>query len=266
LQRRGGLYRFPASYCRYSEHPFVVDVFEEVEEQIRSERYRALGLKLLPWAIGAAVAGVVVAGGLWGWDAWSNSQGDKAATTYMEALTARGQNDTTKAYTLLEEVAKAPVKGYPAMAMMAQASIRLDEGKTAEAVALLDKAAKATNDPVLSDGARLKSALALLDTAPYKDLEARLKPLMEEKRPYRLQAREALAFAKIMNGRPQDAKDDFLVLSQVLDASDGMRQRAQAALALIESGSAANIPAAVKLAATLPPPPPMPQVQQGPAQ
>lgn len=255
----------------------MVDVFEEVEEQIRAERYKALGLKLLPWAIGAGVAAVIFAGGLWGWDAWSTSQGDKAAKTYIEAMKAREQGDETKAFTLLGEVAKAPVKGYPVMALMSQAGMRLNAGKTDEAVALLDQAAKVANDPVLADLARLKSALALLDTAPYKDLEARLTPLMEEKRPYRLEAREALAFAKIMAGKPGDAKADFVVLSQVLDASDGMRQRAQAAIALIDSGSAATIPSAVKAAAALPPPaPPMPagmmppgaepQVQQGPAQ
>lgn len=255
----------------------MVDVFEEVEEQIRAERYKALGLKLLPWAAGAAVAAVIAAGGLWGWDAWSNGQGDKAATTYLEALKAREAGDDTKAFTLLGEVAKSPVKGYPALALMSQAGIRLNDGKTDEAVALLDQAAKVAKDPIIADEARLKSALALLDTAPYKDLETRLKPLMEEDRPYRLEAREALAFAKIMAGRPKDARADFVVLSQILDASDGMRQRAQAAIAVIDSGSAANIPAAVKLAATLPPPQPVmpegmlppgaaPQAQQGPAQ
>ena len=255
----------------------MVDVFEEVEEQIRTERYKALGLKLLPWAIGVGVAAVIFAGGLWGWDAWTTSQGDKAATTYIEALKAREQGDETKAFTLLGEVAKAPVKGYPALALMSQAGMRLAAGKTDEAVALLDEAAKVAGDPVLADEARLKSALALLDTAPYKDLEARLTPLMEETRPYRLEAREALAFAKIMAGKPADAKADFVVLSQVLDASEGMRQRAQAAIALIDSGSASTIPAAVKAAAALPPQaPPLPagmqapggapQVQQGPAQ
>jgi len=47
-----------------------------------------------------------------------------------------------------------------------------------------------------------------------------------------------------------------VVLSQVLGASEGQRQRAGAAIALIDSGSAPAIPAAVKAAAVLPPPPP----------
>ena len=143
----------------------MVDVFEEVEEQIRAERYKALGLKLLPWAIGAGVAAVIFAGGLWGWDAWSTSQGDKAAMTYIEAMKAREQGDETKAFTLLGEVAKAPVKGYPVMALMSQAGMRLNAGKSDEAVALLDQAAKVANDPVLADLYWEQIPVTLLDGA-----------------------------------------------------------------------------------------------------
>jgi hypothetical protein len=250
----------------------VVDVFEEVEEQIRTERYKALGLKLLPWAIGLAILAVVAAGGIWGWDAWTRSQGEKAAETYVEALKAAGAGDETKAFTLLGEVAEAPVKGYPEMALMAQGGLRAQAGKTDEAVALFDKAAGKAKDPVIADLARLKSALALLDTAPYKDVEGRLTPLMEENRPYRLEAREALGFAKVVAGKPAEARNDFVVLTTVLGASQSMRQRAGAMVALIDSGSASSITQAAKLAATLPPPAPglpegaMPQAQQGPAQ
>lgn len=250
----------------------MVDVFEEVEEQIRAERYKALGLKLLPWVIGLVVVGVLAAGGIWGWDYWTRTQGEKAASTYVEALKAGQEGDQTRAFTLLDDVAKAPVKGYPSLALMTQAGMRLEAGKTEEAIKLLDQAAKKASDPAIADLAAYKAALLLVDTAPYKDLEARLTPLMAEKRPYAMEAREALAFAKIMAGKPNDAKADFIVLSQALTASDGMRERAQAALRLIDSGSAAVMPAAAKLSATLPPPPPqmpqgmMPQGPEGPAQ
>ena len=83
------------------------------------------------------------------------------------------------------------------------------------AVALLDQAAEAAPDPVIGDAARLKSAFALLDTAPYKDVEARLTPLMKDGRPYRVQAREALAFAKLMAGNAAGARDDFTVIEQL---------------------------------------------------
>lgn len=243
----------------------MVDVFEEVEDQIRSERYRALAIKALPWALGIAAAVLIAALLFWGWDTYTKGKGDKASETYMAALEAGAQGDLAGAYAKFDEVAKSGARGYKGLALMAQGGMRMDAGKTEEAVKLWDESAKASTDPVLGDLARLKSALALLDTAPYKDLEGRLTPLMENKRPYRLQAREALAFARVMAGKTAEAKADFTYLSQVLGSSDGMRRRAQAALTLIDSGSAGAIPAAVKAAALLPPPAPqMPAGMMGP--
>jgi len=244
----------------------VVDVFEEVEGQIRAERYRTLLFRLLPWVLGVGAA-VLIAYLAWeGWNHWTRSQADKASETFVAAMNAGRQGDETGAFSLLGQVAKSPSRGYAALALMQQGGMRIEAGKTAEGVKLFDEAARVAPDPMLGDLARLKSALALLDTASYKDLEGRLKPLMEEKRPYRMEAREALAFAKLMAGRPAEARGDFLFLSQVLGASEGMRQRAGAAMALIDSGSAAAIPAAVKAAQALPPPGPMtpgaPQAQQ----
>jgi hypothetical protein len=96
-------------------------------------------------------------------------------------------------------------------------------------VAYFDQAAKLSPNPVLADLAGLNSALALIDTAPYKDVEARLTPLMGEKSPYRVQAKEALAFAKLQAGDLAGARGDFLVLSSSLDnSSDEIRERAQA--------------------------------------
>jgi len=243
----------------------VVDVFEEVEDQIRTERYRSVAIKALPWVLGVAAAALIAALAFWGWDTYSKAQADKASETFMAALEANSQGDQAGAFARFGEVAKSNARGYRGLALMAQGGMRMEAGKADEAVKLWDEAAKASSDPVLGDLARLKSALALLDTASYKELEGRLTPLMEDKRPYRLQAREALAFAKIMAGKPGEAKSDFTYLSQVLGASDGQRRRAQAALALIDSGSASAIPAAVKAAALLPPPPPqMPEGLMGP--
>jgi hypothetical protein len=234
----------------------VVDVFEEVEDQIRIERYRAMAIRALPWAAGVFVAALVAALAYWGWSSHVQSQADKSSETYMAALEAYAQNDQAGAYAKLGDVVKIGAKGYKGLALMHQGGMRLEAGKTDEAVKLWDEAAKASSDPLIGDLARLKSALALLDTASYKDIEGRLTPLMEEKRPYRLEAREALAFAKLLAGKTTEARADFVALSQVLYGSDGQRQRANAAVALIDSGSAAAISAAAKAAAQLPPPAP----------
>ncbi|MFM8753559.1 MAG: hypothetical protein ACKODL_02520, partial [Phenylobacterium sp.] len=67
----------------------MVDVFEEVEEQIRSDRYRALALKVLPWAVGLVALALVGVGAWQGHRAWTLSQSAKASETYAKGLEAQ---------------------------------------------------------------------------------------------------------------------------------------------------------------------------------
>jgi len=235
----------------------VSDLFEEVEEQLRSDRYRQFAQTALPWLVGLAVLALVATLGYWGWDSWKNKQIDQASEQYAEALESMANGDPAKARTLWTTVSKSQAGGYKALSLMHLAAFAGEEKKTAEEVKLLDEAAKAAPDAVIGDAARLKSAFALLDTAPLAELEGRLKPLMEEGHPYRVQAREALAFAKLKAGDLKSARSDFVLLSQSLDAPDSVQSRANAALGLIDSGSAKSVAAVVKAADALPPRPTM---------
>jgi hypothetical protein len=132
--------------------------------------------------------------------------------------------------------------------------LKLVDRNAPEAVKLFDQAAEAAPDKVVGDAARLKSAFALLDTGSPKDLEARLTPLTETGRPYRVQAREALGFTKLMAGDMAAARSQFVVIYQSLDAGDGARERAKAVMDLIDSGSAKAVPAVARAAAALPAP------------
>jgi len=232
----------------------VVDVFDEVEEQLRSDRYKSLALKSLPWVGALAAVAILGVGGWWGWSAYQDSQTSKAAEAYQAALENGAKVGPEKAFPAYEAVSKSGSAAYKALALIQMGGIRLEENKPADAVRYFDEAAKVAPNPVLADLAGLNSALALLDTAPYKDVEARLTPLMGKKSPYRVQAKEALAFAKLQAGDLAGARADFSVLSTSLDnSSDEIRQRAQGAMTMIDSGSAKNLSAVVKAARALPP-------------
>jgi hypothetical protein len=136
---------------------------------------------------------------------------------------------------------------------MQQAQIRLDQKKTDEAIRLLDQAAKAAPDPIMGDAARLKAAWLSMDAAPLSAVEARLTPLTGPKSPYRALALEALAMARLQGGRFDEAKSDFQVLSLTQDVSQTAQERAHAASDMIQSGTAKDLPAAVKAALALPP-------------
>lgn len=232
----------------------MADVFEEVEEQIRSDRYKALALKALPLVAAVIALALLVAGGIWGWQSYRHRAHTEAAEQYNQAIEAFNTGRRDDAIRLWGEVGKSKSAAYKSLALQHLGGLKLAENKTAEAVKLFDEAAEAAPTPVIGDAARLKSAFALLDTAPYKDMEARLTPLTEEGRPYRAQAREALAFSKLMAGDLTGARSDFVVISLMSDASDSARQRANAAKDLIDSGSAKAVPAAARAAAALPPP------------
>ena len=232
----------------------MTDLFDEVEEQLRSDRYKKFAQKALPWMLGGAAAAIAITLGYWGYDTFRDRQTAEVSEKYAAAIEAVVANDRPKAVQLWTDVSKSPAEGYKSLALMHLGANRLGENKTAEAVKLFDEAAEAAPNNIIGDAARLKSAFALLDTAPFKDMEARLTPLTEEGRPYRAEAREALAFSKLMAGDLAGARSDFTVIGLMADAGESTRQRAEAAKALIDSGSAKALPATVKAAMALPPP------------
>lgn len=232
----------------------MTDVFEEVESQLRTERYLALAKQALPWVIGLIVVVVVVVGGGWGWTTWQNSRADKASIGISKAAEALQQRDESGAFAKYGEVAKYGTGAYKTLALLNQAAMRAEAGATDDAVKLFDQAAKAAPNPMMADFASLRAVYAMLDTAPTADLEKRIATLSGDKRPFRMQAKEALAFLRLRDGKYKEARNEFVVLQQNFDATDGMRERAKAAVSMIDSGGAKTMADAAKLAATLPPP------------
>jgi hypothetical protein len=232
----------------------LVDFVEEVEERLRAERYAGLARRYLPWFIAAVVATVVGWLGVWGYDTWRDRNIGQASIAYDKALTELAGGDRIGAYNAFTPIAKTGPAGYRTLALMQQANIRLGAGKGDEAVALYDAAAKAAPNPIFGDLARLRAAQVLMDTAPYAQVETRLKALIGDNRPYSLEAKEMLAMAKLQAGKAQEARGDFNALSLTLGVTPGMRARAQGAIALIDSGQASLVGQVVRSAATMPPP------------
>jgi hypothetical protein len=238
----------------------VVDVFSEVDEQLREERLRSFMRTAVPLFIATAVLVVIVVAGVWGVQAYQTSQSAKASQAYQDALDTAGKGDDVKAFQMFDDLAK-HAGPYQALALMQEAGLRIDQNKGAEAAALFDKAAAASKSPLISDIATLKSAYALMDTAPLAQIEAKLTPLTANGRPYRVQAREALALARLGAGQTAAAKGDLVAISLQQDTPDSARQRAQAIIALIDSGTGGSLKKLEEAARTATPIP----VPQAPA-
>ena len=79
-------YRFASLSRSYAAEPFVVDVFEEVEDQLRTEQYKRLALKALPWVAAALVAIAVIVGGLYFYQNHRTEKAEEASAAYQAAM------------------------------------------------------------------------------------------------------------------------------------------------------------------------------------
>lgn len=232
----------------------MVDVFEQVEEELRSERYKRLARTWLPIAGGVLLIALIAALAWWGWQSWETSKAGKASVAYDRGLEQLEAGDAAAAQASFGEAVDVGNGAYRALALMQQANLAVTGDRIDDAVRLFDEASRASRDPILADAAALKSVYLLMDTAPLADVEGRLTPMTGDKRPYRAYAQHALAMARIQHGQMQPAREVLVQLQLGQDVPDQVRQFAQAAIESIDSGTAAALNDIVRAQVALPAP------------
>jgi len=219
----------------------VVDVFDQVEEELRSDRYKRLARTWLPVVGGVLLVALIAALAWWGWQKMETSKADKASIAYQRGLESLEANNPVGADAAFTQAADEGNAAYKALALQHRAGIAVQANRIPDAVELFDEAARASRDPLLADGAAWKAALLLMDTAPLADIQARLEPLAEEGRPFRAFAREALAMAQLQHGKAAEARSTLVVLKNSLDTPREISQRADLTISAIDAGMAPNL-------------------------
>ena len=230
----------------------MVDVFEQVEEELRSDRYKRLARTWLPVVAGILLVALIVALAFWGWDSWQTSKADKASIAYDRGLDSLEANNPVGADAAFVQVVKEGNGAYRSMALAQRAGIALADNRVPEAIAHLDAAAKASSDPLLSDTAALKAAWLAMDSETLAQIEARLEPLARDDRPFRAFAREALAMARLQHGQVAPAREALVLLKNGLDTPAIVTQRADLAIAAIDAGAGATLAQIVQAQKAMP--------------
>jgi hypothetical protein len=216
----------------------VVDIFDEVDEELRAERAQQLLKRYGGLIVVAAVAIVGAVGGWQGWRWYEERQDQAAAIEYIAAMnladaTAAGSSEANRAAGIAmftQLAAKAPA-GYATLSRLREAALKADAGDLAGAAALWDQLASDSSiDPLLRDLASLLWAQHQIDSADPSLLESRLKALAAPTNAWHALADEQLALLDLRQGKMDQARTTLRRLAQDTTAPSGVRGRAGALL------------------------------------
>jgi hypothetical protein len=203
----------------------LTDIFQEVEEDYRRERYQLLAKRYGPYAIAAVVGLVAMTGAFEAYQSWRTHRMEDAAKAYAAASGQLAKDPKAAAQAFAALAAQGG--GYGVLARFREAEALEASGDTGGAVKILDQvAADQGRDKALADLARLKTGYLLLDRQSRADLETRLQPLLAEGNPWRPEAREILAYGALKSGEQAKALEIFKALAQDAASPETLRNRA----------------------------------------
>jgi len=222
------------------------DIFREVDDDIRQEKYHRLWKRFGGLIIGAAVLVVVGTGGYRGWLYWQETQSQQAGDTYFEAVQLSESGNYIEAEELFGKLETA-TGGYPAIARLRAAATLSKAGKESEARSAFEAISRDSSVPgTLQDVAALRAAYLAVDTEGYTAIADRVEGLTGAENPFRFAAREILALSAWKEGdvtaarkwitdlsddpaTPTDVTRRVDILSKVMDAAHGGAPEAEGA-------------------------------------
>jgi hypothetical protein len=225
------------------------DIFQEVEEDVRRERYEQLWKKYGNHMIALASVVVLAVGGYQAWKAYDLSQRQQVSDRYQAAEELIRGNDPAKAEAAFAELVKDAPQGYATLAKFQLSAALMAQGKRDSAIALLRELAQST-DTVISSPARLRLAWTMADAAARPEIVSLLSPLTTPDSPWRFAAAEVMAYLDFMQGSRSDAQAAFAKLAQETEAPASLRQRAAAIAGYLKAN-----PTVVPSTPPAPPPP-----------
>ncbi|HEY0107143.1 MAG TPA: tetratricopeptide repeat protein [Rhizomicrobium sp.] len=211
------------------------DIFREVEEEVRRERFDRIWKQYGDYIIAGVALIIIAIAGYELWQRYEQNQRMKASETLLAGLHLAEAGDLGRAGAALSVVAKDAPDGYAQMARFSEAGVLLSTGKRDEAVAIF-KAIAAKDGGPIGQAALLRAGWASADTASKQDLQTLLAPLTDPTSPWRHSAREILAYADYHAGRLGAAGGEFQAIADDKDAPESMRQRAGAMASFLKSG------------------------------
>jgi len=214
----------------------VGDIFREIDEELRQERYEKLWKAYGKYVVAAAVGVVLVVAGVRGWEHYRTKLREADSVRFESAAGLEAESKKKEAAAVFALLADKGTGGYRMLARFRQAALKADGGDAAGAMAAYDALAADTGlSPIFREAATVFSVMQGIDRgdADPAALKGRLEPLMRDKGPWRHSARELSGLLSLKQGDVAAARKSFKALVDDTAAPAGMRARATQLLAVI---------------------------------
>lgn len=213
----------------------MADIFQEVEEDIRRDRFQALWRRFGRLVIAGLVLIVVATIAAVWWDDYRQSQRLDNGKRFAAAVSLLDAGQAEAAALEFSSLAADSDGGLAALARLRAADALIRAGDVAGAVAAYDALSADGDAPQeLRDLAVVLSGLHRLDLGTAKDHQPKLQALIDDGGPWRHLAMEIQALIALSDGDTEGARQIFQELAEDAAAPGGVRQRAQEILAAID--------------------------------
>ena len=213
------------------------DIFDEVSEDLRADRSRAMLRRYGGWLIAAAVAVVIATGGWEAWSAHRKSQSDAEGAKFLTAAEiADGPAEKRRdALPALLDLAQNGSSGYRTLARLRAAGVLADTGDLPGALAQWDAvSADSSAEKDLRDFADLQWALHQVDKGDPATVQSRLQKLTGANAAWKGLALEGEVMLAIRQGQTDRARE--LVKSLITDPNVPETVRGRASVLQLQLG------------------------------
>jgi len=199
----------------------MADIFDEIDEELKQDRAKAVWLRYGKYVAAAAAAVVLGVGASQGVSAWKQSQAETAANAYHQALASED------AVGALQDSLAGLNDGYAVLARFHIAAGKAESGDAAGAEAdYLALAADTGLSDLYREAATLLSAMNAPDAAQPAELQDRLAPIADGTGPWRPLALELSAALDLKAGDREAALAKLQSIIEMEETPAELRQRA----------------------------------------
>lgn len=229
----------------------MADIFNEIDEELRSDQMRRLWSRYSGLIVVVALAIVVGVAGWRGYEYWAETTARSDGDKYLAAIALSAKGDYAGAEAALKTVSTSGSSGYRTLARLRGADELLLSGDQPGAIAAFDALSSDNSVPALFQNfAAIRAAYLALDLDDRAKLEARVKPLAAAGNPWRHAAREILAFAAWKAGDIAGAKSWVDQIETDAETPADLTNRVTILSAVINGAKKPDTPAAAQTPAT----------------